>query len=57
LKNKVTIDLGPGGAGVYKARLLDPRTGEAKPVDVKTLEDKCEWSPPDTGDWVLHLSN
>jgi len=57
LKNKVTIDLGPGAAGADKASLLDPRTGKTKPVDVKMLDGRCEWSPPDTEDWVLHLSN
>jgi len=57
LRGKVTINLGPGAAGADKASLLDPRTGETKPVDVKMLDDRCEWSPPDTEDWVLHLSN
>ena len=57
LKGKVTIELGPGAADIRKARLLDPRTGETKPADIRTLDARCEWSPPDTADWVLHLSN
>jgi hypothetical protein len=56
LKDKVGIELGPRAAGVRKARLLDPRTGQTKPFDVKMLEGRCEWSPPDAQDWVLHLS-
>ena len=56
LKDKIIVDLGPGG-GVHKASLLDPRTGKTKPVNVKTLANQCEWSPPNTEDWVLHLSN
>lgn len=53
LKDKVTIEAGPG---VHKARLLNPRTGRISPVDVEITEARCEWSPPDGQDWVLHLS-
>ena len=56
LKDKVTINLGHGAAGVRRARLLDPRSGKTSPVDVKVLENEREWSPPDSADWVLHLS-
>ncbi len=58
LKDKVTIDLGPGVASVRAASLLDPQTGESKSISQKTIrQNRFEWSPPDTGDWVLHLSN
>lgn len=53
LKDKVTIEAGPG---VHKARLLDPRTRRMRPVDVEITEGRCEWTPPDTQDWVLHVS-
>jgi hypothetical protein len=56
LKDKVIIDLGPDADGIRKARLLDPRTGQSKPVDVKISQGRCEWAPPDERDWVLHLS-
>jgi len=54
LKSKVKIEL--NSAGIRKARLLDPRTGRSKPVDVKLSNKRCEWTPPDTEDWVLYLS-
>ena len=57
LKDNVTIDLGPADTGIGKARLLNPRTGETEDIDSKTVgQNKFEWSPPDTRDWVLHLS-
>jgi hypothetical protein len=55
LMGKVAIKLDSEATGVLKARLLDPRTSQAKPVEVKTVDGRCEWSPPDAQDWVLYL--
>ncbi|MHC4072367.1 MAG: apiosidase-like domain-containing protein [Planctomycetota bacterium] len=55
--DKVTIKFGPDAVDLRRASLFDPRTGEKKSVDKNTLlKDRYEWSPPDSGDWVLHLA-
>ncbi len=56
LKDKVIIKLNSSADGIGRARLLDPRTGRSRPVEVKISRGSCEWSPPDEQDWVLHLS-
>ena len=55
LKEPVTMEL-DSKTRDFKAQLLDPRTGQFKPVDVNMRAGRCEWSPPDEQDWVLQLS-
>jgi hypothetical protein len=43
-------------AGEYRMRLTDLRTGAMKPLGNRhKLEGQFRWTPPDAGDWVLHL--
>ena len=50
-----TIFLGAGAMGEYGLRLFNLQTGEIESLGSKKLEDRFEWTPPDAGDWVLHL--
>lgn len=55
---EITLQLGVHTTGAYRARLTNLRTGAMPPLDHPlTLEAETQWTPPDAGDWVLHLVN
>lgn len=58
LSEKLTLDIVPDGAGTYRAILYSPITGESKPLGSRlALKDTYDWTPPDDGEWVLHLAH
>lgn len=57
LTDELMLQLGPNTAGQYRARLYNPRTGETTPLRRQyELQDRFTWTPPDSNDWILHLS-
>jgi hypothetical protein len=57
LSEPLTLTLGPQAGGTYRARLMNPRTGEIRPLGgEQELDTTFDWTPPDSSDWVLHLT-
>jgi len=57
LTDELTLQLGPGSAGLYRADLVNPRSGTIRSLsDNLTLNTLFTWRPPDNADWVLVLT-
>jgi hypothetical protein len=53
----ISLQLGADAGGEYRARLTNPCTGVMKPIGNRhALAEEFTWTPPDDGDWVLHLA-
>ena len=58
LTEKLILNLHTDKAGEYQLQLFNPRTGAIRPLGKpRNLTTEFTWTPPDTNDWILHVSN